>query len=53
MSLSASAHTVPGTLRQEILVDGRFRLETDEPVAVGGTGSAAAPHELLPAALAA
>jgi len=53
MSLVASARSVPGTLRQEILVDGRFVLETDEPVAVGGDESAPAPHELLPAALAA
>ena len=53
MSLTASARSIPGTLRQEILVDGRFHLETDEPVVVGGDGSAPAPHELLPAALAA
>ena len=53
MSLVASARSVPGTLRQEILVDGRFRLATDEPVALGGEGLAPAPHELLPAALAA
>jgi putative redox protein len=53
MSLVATARSVPGTLRQEILVDGRFTLETDEPVAVGGEDSAPAPHELLPAALAA
>jgi putative redox protein len=52
MSLIASAHSVPGTLRQEILVDGRHVLVTDEPEAVGGGGSAPAPHELLPAALA-
>ena len=52
MSLTASARSVPGTLRQEILVDGRHRLVTDEPEAVGGDGSAPAPHELLPAALA-
>ena len=52
MSLTASARSVPGTLRQEILVDGRHRIVTDEPVSVGGEGTAAAPHELLPAALA-
>ena len=52
MSLTAAARAVPGTLRQEILVDGRHRLVTDEPEAVGGGGSAPAPHELLPAALA-
>jgi hypothetical protein len=51
--LTATAHAVPGTLRQEVLVDGRHRLVTDEPVRLGGDGSAPAPHELLPAALAA
>lgn len=53
MSLTATARSIPGTLRQEILIDGKHRLITDEPVAVGGDGSASAPHELFPAALAA
>jgi putative redox protein len=53
MSLTASARSVPGSLRQEVLVSGRFPLETDEPAALGGDGSAPSPHELLPAALAA
>jgi putative redox protein len=53
VSLTASAHSVPGTLRQEVLIDGRHRLLTDEPESVGGGGSAPAPHELFPAALAA
>ena len=53
MSLTATARSVPGTLRQEILVDGRHRLVTDEPVSLGGDGSGPAPHELGPAALAA
>jgi putative redox protein len=53
MSLRASAHSVPGTLRQTVLVAGRHLLTTDEPEAVGGDDTAAAPHELLPAALAA
>jgi len=53
MSLTATARSVPGTLRQEVLVDGRHRLVTDEPPRIGGDGSAPAPHELLPAALAA
>lgn len=53
MSLTATARSVPGTLRQELLIDGTHRLTTDEPEALGGEGSAPAPHELLPAALAA
>jgi putative redox protein len=53
MTLTASSRSIPGTLRQEILVDGTHRLITDEPEAVGGDGSAPAPHELLAAALAA
>jgi putative redox protein len=51
--LTASSHSVPGTLKQELLIDGRHLLVTDEPEAVGGDGSAPAPHELFPAALAA
>jgi len=52
MSLTATSRSIPGTLRQEITIDGKHRLITDEPEAVGGDGSAPAPHELLPAALA-
>jgi putative redox protein len=52
MALAATATSIPGTLRQDVVVDGRFRLATDEPPALGGEGSAPAPHELLPAALA-
>ena len=52
MSLHATARSIPGTLRQEIVIDGKHRVITDEPEAVGGEGSAPAPHELLPAALA-
>jgi putative redox protein len=53
MSLTATAHSVPGTLRQEVVIDRRHRLFTDEPLSLGGEGTAPAPHELLPAALAA
>jgi len=53
VSLTASARSVPGTLRTELLVDGRHHLMTDEPPELGGDGTAPAPHELLPAALAA
>jgi putative redox protein len=52
MSLTASAHSIPGSLRQDVLVNGRHHLATDEPASVGGEDSAPAPHELLPAALA-
>jgi putative redox protein len=53
MSLTATARSIPGTLRQELLVDGRHHLTTDEPEHLGGDGTAPAPHELFPAALAA
>jgi putative redox protein len=53
MSLTATARSVRGTLRQELLIDGKHHLSTDEPEALGGEGSAPAPHELFPAALAA
>src|SRR5262249_2913542 len=52
MPLTATSRSIPGTLRQEVVVDGRFRLATDEPHALGGDDTAPAPHELLPAALA-
>ena len=53
MSLTATARSIPGTLRQEVVIDGQHRLTTDEPRHVGGDGSGPAPHELFPAALAA
>jgi putative redox protein len=53
MILTASARSISGTLRQELLIDGQYRLLTDEPVSVGGEGSGPSPHELFPAALAA
>ena len=53
MGLRASARSVPGTIRQEVLVDGRHRLVTDQPVGIGGTDLGPSPHELFPAALAA
>lgn len=53
MSLRATARSIPGTLRQEVVIDGRHRLITDEPERLGGEGSGPAPHELFPAALAA
>ena len=53
MSLHARARSIPGTLRQEIVIDGRHRLVTDQPERFGGDGSGPSPHELFPAALAA
>jgi putative redox protein len=52
MSLTASSRAIPGTLRQEVVIGDGHRVVTDEPVHLGGDGSAPAPHELLPAALA-
>ncbi|MGZ4302540.1 MAG: OsmC family protein [Gaiellaceae bacterium] len=52
MSLNATARSIRGTLRQEVAIDGKHRLITDQPERLGGEGSAPAPHELFPAALA-
>jgi len=52
MSLNATARSIPDTLRQKVVIDGKHRLITDEPEHLGGEGSAPAPHELFPAALA-
>ena len=51
MSLTATSRSIPGTLRQEVVIGGRHRLITDEPVELGGDDSGPAPHELLSAAL--
>jgi putative redox protein len=53
MSLTATARSIPGTLRQEIVIDDRHRLFADQPERYGGEGSGPSPHELFPAALAA
>jgi len=53
MSLTATAHSTGDTMRQDVLIDGRHHLITDEPQRLGGTDHGPAPHELLPAALAA
>jgi putative redox protein len=53
VSLTAVARSIPGTLRQEVLIGGKHRLVTDQPVRYGGDASGPSPHELLPAALAA
>jgi putative redox protein len=50
---TATARAIDGTLRNEVDVNGRHTLVTDEPESVGGTNAGPAPHELLPAILAA
>jgi putative redox protein len=51
--LRASARPLGRTLRNEVHVGGRHVLYTDEPPDLGGGDTGPAPHELLPAALAA
>jgi putative redox protein len=53
MSMTATARPVDGTLRHEVDVNGRHTIVTDEPIRDGGTDEGPAPHELLPAMLAA
>jgi putative redox protein len=54
MALTATVHSSADTLRQQIQIrDGKHWITTDEPHDAGGDDSAATPHELLPAALAA
>jgi putative redox protein len=52
MALTARACRI-GSLKNEIDVNGRHTIVTDEPADLGGTDEGAAPHELLAAALAA
>ena len=52
MPITATVRSTADTLRQEIVVNDRFRLVTDEPEALGGEDTAPTPYELLPAALA-
>jgi putative redox protein len=51
--MTATARPVDGTLRHQIDVNGRHAIVTDEPTRLGGTDVGPAPHELLPAVLAA
>jgi putative redox protein len=53
MSITATVRSSADTLRQEIAVDDRHWLVTDEPESLGGTDTAPTPLELLAAALAA
>ena len=50
--LTATARRVGESLANEVDVNGRHTILTDEPIDLGGTDSGPAPHELLPAALA-
>ena len=53
MSMTASARRIGETLKHEVDVNGRHIVLTDEPTHLGGTDEGPAPHELLPATLAA
>lgn len=53
MPMTATARPAAGGLRQEVDVNGRHAIITDEPTPLGGTDAGPAPHELLPATLAA
>jgi putative redox protein len=53
MGMTATARPIDGTLRHEIDVNGRHIIVTDEPARLGGTDAGPAPHELMPAMLAA
>jgi|ERR1022692_1352225 putative redox protein len=52
MSMTATARNPGGGLRQEVDVNGRHTIVTDEPERIGGTDQGPAPHELLAATLA-
>jgi putative redox protein len=53
MSLTATARRLGDGLRHQIDVNGRHTIITDEPAGLGGSDTGPAPHELLPATLAA
>jgi putative redox protein len=53
MPITASARPLNGSVRQEVDVNGRHRIWTDEPASLGGTDAAPSPDELLPAMVAA
>ena len=52
MTMTASAVSTGGALRNAIDVNGRHTIVTDVPEGLGGTDTAPAPHELLPAMIA-
>jgi putative redox protein len=51
--MTARAQPLGTSLTHEVDVNGRHVIRTDEPVSLCGRDTAPAPHELLPAALAA
>jgi len=53
VSLTASARRIDDKLLHEVDVNNRHTIVTDEPVELGGGDVGPAPHELLPATLAA
>jgi putative redox protein len=53
MTMTATARRRDGALEHQVDVNGRHLLVTDEPERLGGTDHGPAPHELLPATLAA
>lgn len=53
MPLTASAHSAGDTLRQDVLIDGRHHLVTDEPEHLGGTRPRSRAARARPPALAA
>ena len=50
--MTAVARSLNGELRNEVDINGRHVIVTDEPVRLGGTDAGPAPHELLAAMLA-
>ena len=53
MTMTATARRRGDTLEHQVDVNGRHMLVTDAPERLGGTDHGPAPHELLPATLAA
>jgi putative redox protein len=52
MGLTATARSIPGTLRQDVVADGRFHIATDEPRLFGGDDTAPGSTRAAPASLA-
>jgi putative redox protein len=52
MTFTASARPLGDSLRQQVLVNSRHTIITDEPIEIGGTDTGPTPHQLLAAALA-